>query len=105
MLSSLRTQDLGQAEEIIHFPQFYSEKQYFPRFSTQYSIESMISRGRFFPVLLLLSSGSRLLLVELLSGAVNSISVAEAHTIQSRRIENGLDFARKSMIDGKIRMT
>ena len=36
---------------------------------------------------------------------MNSISVAEAHTIQSRRIENGLDFARKSMIDGKIRMT
>ena len=36
---------------------------------------------------------------------MNSISVAEAHTIQSRRIENVLDFARKSMINCKIRMT
>jgi hypothetical protein len=61
MLISLWTQFLGQAEEIIHFPRFYSEKQYFPRFSTRYSIESTISCGRFLPILPLLSSGSRFL--------------------------------------------
>jgi len=61
MLISLWTQFLGQAEEIIHFPRFYPEKQYFPRFSTRYSIESTISCGRFLPILPLLSSGSRFL--------------------------------------------
>jgi hypothetical protein len=48
-------------QTFIHFPRFFSEKQYFPRFSTQYSIESTISRGRFFPALPLLSLGSRFL--------------------------------------------
>ena len=48
-------------QTFIHFPRFFSEKQYFSRFSTQYSIESTISRGRFFPALPLLSLGSRFL--------------------------------------------
>jgi hypothetical protein len=61
MVSSLRPQVLGQAEEIINCPRYYSEKQYFSRFSTRYSIEFTISRRRFLPVFQLLSLGSRFL--------------------------------------------